>query len=178
MDDEPRKAKNSWLADYRFLNDRGPRRAGTVRWDDVLLTTLIFLGAATDLAQGALQLGPTEWALVNLNGLNSTLINDELLRATRVRGASGIESGVAAILIGLYRVARWGKSQSFNGVVFQVTFFIGTVGRSLQLALEIPGFATPMPPSFYILVTRLAIVGFAFVLSIYTYRESWTWLWR
>lgn len=175
-------AKNAWMGDYQFLSQEwpAPSRAPRHTWllDDVMLTVIIFLGAAYDLTSGSMNLGPTEWALDNVQGINATLQTDELVRATRVRGASGIESGVAAVLVGTYRVARWGRAQRFNGIIFQVTFFINTMGRGLQLALEVPGFRTPMPPGFYMLIGRLSLALVAFLISLYTYRSSWRWVWR
>lgn len=169
----------SKLRRYGFLSGFGPlpSAAEHLQFDDILLTCLIFLGAAIDLTSGALNLSAPQWTLEAVNGMNATVVTDELLRATQVRGASGIESGVAAILIGLYRVARWSRAQSFNGVVFQITFCINTAGRSLQLALELPGFPAKRPAVFYLLVARLASVAFAFLLSTWTYRASWRWLW-
>ena len=60
----------------------------------------------------------------------------------------------------------------------QVVFFVQTIGRSMQLYLQLPVWDTPHPPGLYMLIGRLSIAAFAFLLSLYTYRSSWRWVWN
>ena len=171
--------KAGYLGDYQFLNRDFPVPAGVRHdWllDDILLTVLIFLGAAYDFTSGIFNFAMTNWAIEMIQGFNETM-DDRFVTLTRVRGVSGIEGGLAGLLVGIYRVARWGRKQRFNGINFQMVFFIQTVGRSMQLYLQLPGWDTPHPPGLYMLITRLSIAAFAFLLSLYTYRSSWRWLW-
>ena len=176
------KAQAGFLGDYEFLNRDFPVPSGTRHtWllDDVLLTIVIFLGAFYDLTAGIFNLAATGYALNTLNSMNITVSSDDPLTIiTRVRGVGGLESGLAGLLVGVYRIARWGRKQRFNGINFQMVLLITTIGRSLQLYIELPGFVDPFPPGFYMLIGRLSIAAFGFLLSLYTYRSSWRWLWE
>ena len=155
------------------------RTTSTSSWQygDILLTTLVFLCAAYDLTNGLMNLAATTWTLEVLQNFKTSDLDDQITVLTRVRGVSGIEAGLASLLIGIYRMARWGRRKKFNGINFQLIFFLQTVGRSPRLYLQIEGWTTPMPPAFYMSLSRLITSFLAFLLSLYVYRESWHWLW-
>ena len=116
------KAQYGFLGDYEFLNRDFPIASGTRHtWllDDILLTVFIFLGACYDLTSGIFNFAMTDWAIATIQGFNETM-DDRFVTLTRVRGVSGIEGGLAGLLVGVYRIARWGRKQRFNGINFQV----------------------------------------------------------
>jgi len=175
-----KRPEAGYLGDYQFLTQSFPGPT-TVRapWllDDVALTAAMFLTGLYDLSSGIFSVGWPAWTLENIQGINNATITTEFTRLERVRGTGGVEAGIAALAVASYRVARWSNSVRFNGVMFQLIWFVNLVGKSLAFNFRMPpGGFDPVPPIFYMSIARVALSALCFLLSLYTYRTSWRWL--
>ncbi len=177
-----KRPEAGYLGDYQFLSQDF---SGTVvvhskwRLDDIALTTAMFLIGFYDLTAGIFSTGWPDWTLEHIQGINNDTITSDFTRLERVRGTSGVEAGIAALAVATYRVARWSKSVRFNGVMFQIIWLINLVGKSLAFYFRIPdGGFDPAPPIFYMSIARVSLSAACLLLSLFTYRSSWQWLWR
>ncbi len=143
---------------------------------DATVTIIVFLSALFDLSAGVWNIFFSENSLIYLGGFNESAITAELMQTAKVRGVGGIESGVAALLLGIYRYLRWRRGYPFNGQNFQLLFLVVTIGRSGTMYLERPAAGQEVYLGFYLQITRLVLSSFGLVSSIYFYRHSWGWL--
>lgn len=141
-----------------------------VRLDDALLTATLVVIALADISIGIATILNSRWTLITIAGFNSTVITPELESVVRLTGVSGFESGLAVLAFATYRVWRWSRGLEFNGFNFTFLFGFNAVGRSIALS----SVTRTTSPSYMILATRVAVMWCAFLLSLYTYRESWS----
>lgn len=141
-----------------------------IRLDDALLTSTLVLMALGDISIGLTTAFNSHWTLTTIVGLNSTVITPELEGIMRLTGISGFESGLAVLAFAAYRVWRWSRGLEFNGYNFTFLFGFNAIGRSIALA----SVARTTAPGYVILATRVTVMWCAFLLSLYTYRESWS----
>lgn len=141
-----------------------------IRLDDALLTVTLVFMALGDIAVGLTTALNSKWTLTTIVGLNSTVITTELEGITRLQGISSFESGLAVLAFASYRVWRWSRGLDFNGFNFTFLFGFNAVGRTIAFA----SIARTTAPGYMILATRMSVLWCAFLLSLYTYRESWT----
>jgi hypothetical protein len=163
--------------DYNVLPNSGStQRPSEWYWDDIVLTVIMVMGGIQDLIMGALYWLSPQWVLEDWYSHDTSSIDILTLTLFEDRGVALVEAGIAATLITIYRTVRWYKIKSFNGVIFQITFLVNTVGRSLLLARGVPASSNDMDPGFYMLVGRLALSSFALLLSLWSFRNNWSWL--
>lgn len=179
--------RTSWMrGDYEALTqdfDR-PRvkpAPPCLKWDDVLLTTIMFSGAIQDLVWGVFRLGYPEWTLTTISNFNSADITPPMVRLTRVGGWGNLEAGILGLLLVTWRIMRWWTGHVFSGQNFQFGFaltFLSKTGAFLTNA-SLSGwapFAADAPRDNIVLFVRALIAFIALVLSLYTYRSSWAFL--
>ena len=174
------KPKSPWRKEYMFLNDprieAGRMRPAQFNIDDLVLTCVMIAGGLQDLVMGVLFWVSPNWSLEHMYSHDSTAINALTVALFEERGAALIEAGIAALLVATYRALRWYKGEPFNGIVYQITFFVNTVGRSLILAQDFPNSNTDMDTGFYMLVGRLSLSGCALFVSLWSFKSKWAWL--
>ena len=151
------------------VQDGGLQQTRGIRLDDALLTGTLVLIALGDISVGLATTFNSHWTLTTIVGLNSTVITPELEGIMRLTGISGFESGLAVLAFASYRVWRWNRGLEFNGYNFTFLFGFNAVGRSIALA----SVTRTGAPGYIILATRVTVMWCAFLLSLYTYRESW-----
>jgi hypothetical protein len=155
------------------------------QWDDIFLTMVVFVAACQDLAFGAWRIGWPSNYLENINSVVLPSIDDDTTRLTRVGGVGQVERGCANFLLVAYRVMRWVKHRHFNGVNYQLVFLINALGKTSEFVLneEVLGWDTfgqmqGKPLDRYFLLLRAGLAVVALLMSLWTYRSSWRWMWE
>jgi len=173
------------LIDPQYVKLKPAASADNWRWDDALLTLVIFLSAAQDLGFGVWRMSQPAQFLEIVNNVTLTSIDPDTTRLTRVGSFGQLEGGLVGFALVLYRILRWYKRRHFNGVNFQLTFLIGAIGRTgafitneQTLGWETFGQTENAPLDQYFLLARASVSLVAFSVSLYTYRADWQWLWR
>ena len=181
------------LESYAYLDGqllKGDQKYGTSKkdgwkfqWDDVLLTMVVFLSACQDMAWGIWRLAYPANFLETINSVVLTSIDDDTTRLTRVGAFGQIEAGLVGFLLVSYRSLRFYTHHEFNGANYQMAFLVNVIGKlgAYILNEQVIGWDTfgetsGMPLDRYFLLLRAATAIFAFLLSLRTYRSSWTWL--
>lgn len=152
------------------VQEGGPPPSRGIRLDDALLTATLVMMALGDISIGLTTAFNSRWTLTTVVGLNGTVITKELEGLMRLQGISAFESGLAVLAFASYRVWRWSRGLDFNGYNFTFLFGFNAVGRSIALA----SIARTTAPGYVILATRVTVMWCAFLMSLYTYRESWS----
>jgi hypothetical protein len=125
--------------------------------------------ALGDICIGLATAFNSNWTLTSIVGLNSTVITPELEGIMRLQGISSFESGLAVLAFASYRVWRWSRGKEFNGFNFTFVFAFNAVGRTIALS----SITRTTSPGYMLLTARVGVLWCAFLLSLYTYRESW-----
>jgi len=183
----PNSEKPGWWRQLDPQYEKVMRRTSRGRgaefwWDDALLTLIVLIAAAQDLAFGVWRvIEPTDY-LNTVNNVTNGALDDSTLRLTRVGAFNQLESGVVGILLVAYRMLRWYSGQPFNGVNFQLVFLINMLGKTgafimNEILLDWPQFfLADGPLDRYVLLSRAVLATLALGLSIRTYWHSWHWL--
>ena len=177
-----------YKGDYEALTQnwnfdrRASRPPPCLKWDDVLLTTIMFSGAIQDLVWGVFRLGYPEWTLEAISNFNATDITSPMVRLTRVGGWGNLEAGILGLLLVTWRIAKWYTGHPFPGQNFQFGFALATFSKTgafiTNLSLtEWEPFAEDAPLDNIVLLARALVAFFSLCLSLYTYRSSWNFLW-
>ena len=161
----------------------GPRVnvRGCLLWDDVLLTAVMLLGAIQDLIWGVFRLGYPEWTLETISNFNATDITRPMVRLTRVGGWGNLEAGILGILLVTWRLVLWYTRHPFRGQNFQFGFALTTLSKTGAFLTNASlsdwqPFAAGAPRDNIMLFARAVLAFFALLLSLYTYKSSWTFL--
>lgn len=143
-----------------------------LRWDDALLTMVLFLIGWMDLLVGITTVADSDFAIAQISNINISAGVDANLRdAVRLQGAAGFESGIALVMIAIYRTSRWWRGLRFGGFNFCFIFAVGALGRSVALTtLGLP--EPPLSPGYIMLLVRVVVLWVSFALSLYTYAGS------
>jgi hypothetical protein len=154
-----------------------------LKWDDVLLTTIMLFGGLQDLTWGVFRLGYPEWTLETISQFNKTDITAPMVRLTRVGGWGNLEAGILAMLLVTWRIVLWYTRHPFRGQNFQFGFALTTVGKTGAFITNasLTGwqpFAADAPRDNIVLFVRALIALLALILSLYTYQSSWAFLRR
>ena len=163
-------------------DDRGTQRKDWWRWDDFFLSVVVLVGACHDMAWGVWRLGWPASFLETINSVVLTSIDADTTRLTRVGALGQIESGLVGFLLIAYRSARWYTHHPFNGVNYQMAFLVSSIGKTSAfiyneylLDFEHFGDTDGHPLDRYFLLARACLALIAFVMSLWTYRDSWRW---
>ena len=178
-----------YKGDYEALTQdwqlgEGAVRASSARclkWDDVLLTTIMFLGGIQDLVWGVFRLGYPEWSLETISQFNASDITPPMVRLTRVGGWGNLEAGILALLLVTWRIALWYTRHPFRGQNFQFGFALSTISKTGAFITNasLTGwqpFAPGAPRDNIVLFARALIAMLALLLSLNTYKSSWAFL--
>ena len=156
---------------------------GCILIDDALLTLVMLLGAVQDLTYGVLRLGYPTWTLIHISAFNVSELSDPIVRLTRVSGYGNLEAGILGLILVAWRLYMWYRSLPFRGQNFQFGFALTAISKTgaflTNAALsEWQPVAPGAPLDNSILFARAVVAFCAFILSLFTYRDSWTALLR
>lgn len=178
-----------YKGDYESLTQDFPGsrvrvRDGTARclkWDDVLLTSIMLAGGIQDLVWGVFRLGYPEWTLETISQFNQTDITAPMVRLTRVGGWGNLEAGILALLLVTWRIVLWYTRHPFRGQNFQFGFALTTLSKTgaFLTNASLTGwqpFASDAPRDNIVLFVRALIAVLALLLSLHTYKSSWSFL--
>lgn len=156
-----------------------------LQWDDILLTIIVLFSACQDTAFGVWRFGWPGHFLEYIHHVKLLSIDDDTTRLTRVGSFGQLESGAGSFLLAAYRVMRWYKHRPFNGINYQLAFMLNAIGKTGAFIMneQVLGWATfgqtdGMPLDRYFLLLRAGLADVAFVMSLWTYRSSWEWVWK
>lgn len=178
-----------YKGDYEALTQDFPGRRGSrvvksarcLKWDDVLLTSIMFAGGIQDLTWGVFRLGFPEWTLETISKFNASDITAPMIRLTRVGGWGNLEGGILALLLVTMRITLWYTRHPFRGQNFQFGFALTTLSKTGAFITNasLTGwqpFADEAPRDNIVLFVRALIALLALLLSLYTYADSWAFL--
>lgn len=149
-----------------------------LKWDDLLLTIIMLIGAIQDLVWGVFRLISPRWTLQTISNFNETEISFHIVRLTRVGSWGNLESGILGVLLVSWRAARWYKMKTFSGQNFQFGFLIQTIGKTGAFLTNASicdwdPFGPDAPKDNIIVFVRALLSFIALLISISAYRETW-----
>ena len=137
------------------------------------------------MAWGVWRLGWPDHFLETINSVVISSIDADTTRLTRVGAFGQIEAGLVGFLLVVYRGARWYKHRHFNGVNYQLAFLVNAMGKTSaffynEYLLDFKHFGdtTGYPLDRYFLLSRAGLAIIAFLMSLWTYKSSWKWMWK
>ena len=159
---------DEFLDKHYIGKSRATSSAYEWRLGDVVLTAVVILFGLQDLIMGSIFTVSPDWALGNMYSYEAADIAAAPLAVTLLeqRGAAMFETGTACLLIAIYRGMRWFQGMPFNGVIFQTTFLVNTIGRSILLGIDS---SQNMDVGWYMVVGRLALSGLSLLISLWSF---------